>query len=142
MSSEEKVITVNADMYTATPEQKTAKANEVARSFGIPDDAIATVEDYKKQLTEHNAWNLPFMGYVADDEGFGYSYEEDQAITPEGWDAYKAFKELPHDAQTAFAIRMLYTHRDVDRYGAGMFLHYDRGFTIRVSKDGKVSSQL
>lgn len=142
MSSEEKIITVDTDMYTATPEQKTEKANEVARSFGIPESSIAEVEGFKDQLTDHDAWNLPFMGYVNDEEGLGYSYVEDQAVTPRGWDAHAAFKELPHDVKTAFAIRMLYTHRDVDRYGAGMFLHYDRGFTIRVVKNGQVSSRL
>jgi hypothetical protein len=30
----------------------------------------------------------------------------------------------------------------VDRYGAGMFLHYDRGFTIRILKNGKLCSRL
>ncbi|MCI1984790.1 MAG: glycerophosphodiester phosphodiesterase [Bifidobacteriaceae bacterium] len=137
-----KIITVDVAMYSKSPEEKTARANEVARSFGVPDEAIAAVEDFKKQLTDHGAWNLPFMGYVNDDEGFGYSYVDDAAITPLGWDAHAAFKNLPYDVKTAFAIRMLFTHRDVDRYGAGMFLHYDRGFTIRILKNGKLCSRL
>lgn len=43
---------------------------------------------------------------------------------------------MPHDAQTAFAIRMLFTHRDTDRYGADMFLHYKRGFNVRFEGAG------
>ena len=43
---------------------------------------------------------------------------------------------MPHDAQTAFAIRMLFTHRDADRYGADMFLHYERGFNIYFEDPG------
>lgn len=38
--------------------------------------------------------------------------------------------------QTAFAIRMLFTHRDADRYGADMFLHYERGFNVRFEGAG------
>lgn len=134
-----KTIIVDVTMFSKTPEEKTSKANEVARSFNIPEEAIAAVENFKQQLTDNDAWNLPFMGYVNDEEGFGYSYVDDQAVTPKGWDAHAAFKNLPHDVKTAFAIRMLFTHRDVDRYGASMFLHYDRGFTIRTVKDGKLS---
>lgn len=60
----------------------------------------------------------------------------DQAITETGWNAHKAFRAMPHDAQTAFAIRMLFTHRDADRYGADMFLHYERGFNVRFEGAG------
>lgn len=49
------------------------------------------------------------------------------------WDAHKEFMNLPEDVQTAFAIRMLFTHRPVDRYGADMFLHYHRGFQVTSS---------
>jgi hypothetical protein len=38
--------------------------------------------------------------------------------------------------QTAFAIRMLFTHRPVDRYGASMFLHYQRGFNVKFEGIG------
>ena len=60
----------------------------------------------------------------------------DLAITETGWNAHKAFRAMPHDAQTAFAIRMLFTHRDADRYGADMFLHYERGFNVRFEGAG------
>ena len=43
---------------------------------------------------------------------------------------------LPKDVQTAFAIRMLFTHRPVDRYGASMFLHYQRGFNVKFEGIG------
>ena len=43
---------------------------------------------------------------------------------------------LPDDAQTAFAIRMLFTHRPVDRYGTDMFLHYHCGFTVNFIGEG------
>lgn len=132
----DKLITVNRSMYGEDAAAKTAQANKVAREFGISDGALAAVEGYKQALTEHDAWNLPFMGYV-NEEGEGYSYVPNQAITPLGWDAHEAFKNLPYDVQTAFAIRMLFTHRDVDRYGARMFLHYERGFTIRFAEQGK-----
>ena len=45
--------------------------------------------------------------------------------------AHKAFLDLPDDVQTAFAIRMLFTHRDVDRHSAEMFLHHGRRLTVR-----------
>ena len=98
-------------MFSKDPAAKTAEANIVAKKYGISDKDLAEVEDYKKELTEHNAWDLPFMGYVNED-GYGYAYVPDQAITETGWNAHKAFRAMPHDAQTAFAIRMLFTHRD------------------------------
>ena len=48
----------------------------------------------------------------------------------------KEFMNLPEDVQTAFAIRMLFTHRPVDRYGADMFLHYHRGFQVNFVGSG------
>ena len=68
-----KEITVNFDMFDKTPEEKTAEANKVAKSFGISDSALAEVEEYKAKLTRYNAWDLPFMGYVNED-GYGYAY--------------------------------------------------------------------
>ncbi|PXY89465.1 glycerophosphoryl diesterphosphodiesterase [Bifidobacterium asteroides] len=47
--------------------------------------------------------------------------------------------DLPDDAQTAFAIRMLFTHRDVDRHGAEMFLHHGRGLTVRFQEPTSAS---
>lgn len=73
-------ITVDLDMFDKTPEEKTAHANEIAREFGVGEDALAAVEDFKKELTKHNAWDLPFMGYVNED-GYGYAYVPDAAIT-------------------------------------------------------------
>ena len=119
--AEGKVIIVNPDMFGKDPDSKTTKANEVAKSFGLSDAALAEVEDFKAQLTKHNAWDLPFMGYVNED-GYGY--------------AHRAFLALPKDVQTAFAIRMLFTHRPVDRYGASMFLHYQRGFNVKFEGIG------
>lgn len=49
---------------------------------------------------------------------------------------HKAFLELPEDVQAAFAIRMLFAHRLVDRYGASMFLHYQRGFNVKFEGVG------
>lgn len=43
---------------------------------------------------------------------------------------------LPEDVQTAFAISMLFAHRPVDRYGADMFPHYHRGFTVHFVGNG------
>lgn len=133
--AEAKYITVNTSLYGADPDKKTAAANEVARSFGLSEEALAAVEEYKAALTKHDAWDLPFMGYV-NEEGYGYAFVTDQAVAQDSWDAYKAFAELPYDVQTAFAIRMLFTHRDIDRYGAKMFLHYHRGFNIRFEGPG------
>ena len=100
------------------------------------DVILAKVEDFKRALTEHNAWDLPFMGYVNED-GYGYAYVPDAAITMNPyWDAHKEFMNLPEDVQTAFAIRMLFTHRPVDRYGADMFLHYHRGFQVNFIGSG------
>ena len=121
---------------TRHPEEKTAHANEIAREFGVGEDALAAVEDFKKELTKHNAWDLPFMGYVNED-GYGYAYVPNAAITTTPyWDAHAAFLALPKDAQTAFAIRMLFTHRPVDRYGADMFLHYQRGISTNFIGTG------
>ena len=129
--AENKTITVDLEMFCKDAAAKTAAANKVAKEFGISDEALAQVEDFKAELTKHNAWGLPFMGYVNED-GYGYAYVPDAAIcTTPYWDAHQAFLALPEDVQTAFAIRMLFTHREVDRYGANMFLHYHRGFTIK-----------
>ena len=117
-------------------DSKTTKANEVAKSFGLSDAALAEVEDFKAQLTKHNAWDLPFMGYVNED-GYGYAYVPGAAVVYDPyWDAHQAFLALPKDVQTAFAIRMLFTHRPVDRYGASMFLHYQRGFNVKFEGIG------
>jgi hypothetical protein len=132
--ADDKTIVVDPALYGEDAAAKTAAANAVARKFGIGDDALAQVEDFKKQLTDHDAWGLPFMGYV-DEDGYGYAYVPDRAIAAPNWDAHAAFKALPEDVQTAFAIRMLFTHRDVDRYGATMFLHYDRNFNITFKED-------
>ena len=70
--SEGKVIIVNPDIFGKDAESKTDEANTVTKSFGISDDTLAEVEDFKAQLTKHNAWNLPFMGYVNED-GYGYA---------------------------------------------------------------------
>jgi hypothetical protein len=134
--AEEKVIIVNPDMFGKDADAKTAKANAVATSFGISDDALAEVEHFKKELTTHDAWELPFLGYVNED-GYGYAYVPGAAIVMNPyWDAHKAFLALPVDVQTAFAIRMLFTHRPVDRYGASMFLHYQRGFNVKFEGVG------
>ena len=36
-------ITVDLDMFAKTPEEKTAHANEIAREFGVGEDALAAV---------------------------------------------------------------------------------------------------
>ena len=54
-------------MFDKDAESKTGEANTVTKSFGISDDTLAEVEDFKAQLTKHNAWDLPFMGYVNED---------------------------------------------------------------------------
>ena len=134
--AENKTITVNLEMFGKDAEAKTAAANKVAKEFGISDEALAQVEDFKAALTKHGAWGLPFMGYVNED-GYGYAYVPDAAITTTPyWDAHQAFLALPEDVQTAFAIRMLFTHREVDRYGANMFLHYHRGYTVKWEGSG------
>lgn len=134
--AEGKVIIVNPDMFGKDPDSKTTKANEVAKSFGLSDAALAEVEDFKAQLTKHNAWDLPFMGYVNED-GYGYAYVPGAAVVYDPyWDAHQAFLAPPKDVQTAFAIRMLFTHRPVDRYGASMFLHYQRGFNVKFEGIG------
>ncbi len=131
-----KVIIVNPDMFGKDPDSKTTKANEVAKSFGLSDAALDEVEDFKAQLTKHNAWDLPFMGYVNED-GYGYAYVPGAAVVYDPyWDAHQAFLALPKDVQTAFAIRMLFTHRPVNRYGASMFLHYQRGFNVKFEGIG------
>ena len=136
MADEKTVINVDLNMFGQDADAKTAAANEVAKSLGISDEALAQVEEFKAALTAHNAWNLPFMGYVNED-GYGYAYVPDAAITMNPyWDAHKEFMNLPEDVQTAFAIRMLFTHRPVDRYGADMFLHYERGFNVRFEGAG------
>lgn len=136
MANEKTVITVNLDMFDKDADAKTAEANKVAKNLGISDEALAKVEDFKQELTDHDAWDLPFMGYVNED-CYGYAYVPDAAITMHLYrDAHKKFMNLPDDAQTAFAIRMLFTHRPVDRYGTDMFLHYHCGFTVNFIGEG------
>ena len=80
MANEKTVITVNLDMFDKDADAKTAEANKVAKNLGISDEALAKVEDFKQELTDHDAWDLPFMGYVNED-GYGYDYVPDAAIT-------------------------------------------------------------
>lgn len=97
--AEGKVIIVNPDMFGKDPDSKTTKANEVSKSFGLSDAALAEVEDFKAQLTKHNAWDLPFMGYVNED-GYGYAYVPGAAVVYDPyWDAHQAFLALPKDVQ-------------------------------------------
>lgn len=133
--AKDKIIVVDTSMFSQDANAKTEEAIKVVKEYGITDEEIAEVEQFKQDLTNHDAWDLPFMGYVNED-GYGYAYVPDQAIAAPHWDAHKAFKGLPYNVQTAFAIRMLFTHRDVDRYGANMFLHYERGFTVRFQGPG------
>ena len=120
MADKTPIITVDLNMFSQDAETKTTEANKVAKSLGISDEALAKVEDFKRALTEHNAWDLPFMGYVNED-GYGYAYVPDAAITMNPyWDAHKEF----------------ITHRPVDRYGADMFLHYHRGFQVNFIGSG------
>ena len=136
MADDKKVITVNLSMFGQDAAAKTAAANKVAKEMGISDEALAQVEEFKQQLTLHDAWDLPFMGYVNED-GYGYAYVPGAAVVYDPyWDAHQAFLALPKDVQTAFAIRMLFTHRPVDRYGASMFLHYQRGFNVKFEGIG------
>ena len=101
MADKNPIITVDLNMFSQDAEAKTTEANKVAKSLGISDEALAKVEDFKRALTEHNAWDLPFMGYVNED-GYGYAYVPDAAITMNPyWDAHKEFMNLPEDVQTA-----------------------------------------
>ncbi len=123
-------------MFGKDAESKTDEVNKVNKSFGISDDTLAEVEDFKAQLTKHDAWDLPFMGYVNED-GYGYAYVPDAAVAYDPyWDSHKAFLELPEDVQAALAIRLLFAHRPVDRYGASMFLHHQRGFNVKFEGVG------
>lgn len=123
-------------MFGKDAESKTDEVNKVTKSFGISDDTLAEVEDFKAQLTKHNAWDLPFMGYVNED-GYGYAYVPDAAVAYDPyWDSHKAFLELPEDVQAVLAIRLLFAHRPVDRYGASMFLHHQRGFNVKFEGVG------
>ena len=91
MANEKTVITVNLDMFDKDADAKTAEANKVAKNLGISDEALAKVENFKQELTDHDAWDLPFMGYVNED-GYGYAYVPDAAITMHPyWDAHKEF---------------------------------------------------
>lgn len=102
--AEGKVIIVNPDMFGKDPDSKTTKANEVAKSFGLSDAALAEVEDFKAQLTKHNAWDLPFMGYVNED-GYGYAYVPGAAVVYDPyWDAHQAFLALPKDVHVPLEI--------------------------------------
>ena len=97
MADEKTVINVDLNMFGQDADAKTAAANEVAKSLGISDEALAQVEEFKAALTAHNAWDLPFMGYVNED-GYGYAYVPDAAITMNPyWDAHKEFMNLPED---------------------------------------------
>ena len=130
--AEGKVIIVNPDMFGKDPDSKTTKANEVAKSFGLSDAALAEVEDFR-----HNSPNTT-PGICV------------HGIRQRGWQRLRArwpwcttrgtptkHSALPKDVQTAFAIRMLFTHRPVDRYGASMFL-IQRGFNVKFEGIGNV----
>ena len=133
--AEGKVIIVNPDMFGKDPDSKTTKANEVAKSFGLSDAALAEVED-----SRHNSPNTT--------PGICRSWDTSTrmaTVTPTCrcrrgvrpvLGRPPSIPALPKDVQTAFAIRMLFTHRPVDRYGASMFLHYQRGFNVKFEGIG------
>ena len=133
--AEGKVIIVNPDMFGKDPDSKTTKANEVAKSFGLSDAALAEVED-----SRHNSPTQRLGSAVHGIRQRGWlrlRYVPGAAVVYDPyWDAHQAFLALPKDVQTAFAIRMLFTHRPVDRYGASMFLHYQRGFNVKFEGIG------
>lgn len=98
------IINVDLSMFGQDADAKTAAANKVAKELGISDGGPRSGRDFKRALTAHNAWDLPFIGYVNED-GCGYAYVPDAAITMNPyWDAHKEFMNLPYDVQTAFAI--------------------------------------
>jgi len=53
--ADDTVIVVDTSMFQKDAAAKTAKANEVARKYGISDEALKKVEDYKDQLSYHQA---------------------------------------------------------------------------------------
>ena len=55
MADEKTVINVDLNMFGQDADAKTAAANEVAKSLGISDEALAQVEEFKAALTAHNA---------------------------------------------------------------------------------------
>lgn len=57
MADEKTVINVDLNMFGQDADAKTAAANEVAKSLGISDEALAQVEEFKAALTAHNAWD-------------------------------------------------------------------------------------
>lgn len=136
MADEKTVINVDLNMFGQDADAKTAAANEVAKSLGISDEALAQVEEFKAALTAHNAWDLPFMGYVNED-GYGYAYVPDAAITMNPyWDAHKEFMTCRKTCRPLSPSVCMFTHRPVDRYGADMFLHYHRGFQVNFVGSG------
>lgn len=117
MADKTPIITVDLNMFSQDAETKTTEANKVAKSLGISDEALAKVEDFKRALTEHNAWDLPFMGYVNED-GYGYAYVPDAAITMNPyWDAHKEF--------------MNSTRRRADRLRHPHAIHASSGRSLR-----------
>ena len=111
MADKTPIITVDLNMFSQDAETKTTEANKVAKSLGISDEALAKVEDFKRALTEHNAWDLPFMGYVNED-GYGYAYVPDAAITMNPyWDAHKEFMVMAASACYSRIVRSIATAR-------------------------------
>ena len=105
-----------------------------AKSFGLSMTRRWPRSDFKAQLTNTTP-GIAVHGTVGED-GYGYAYVPGRRGVRPYWDAHQAFLALPKDVQTAFAIRMLFTHRPVDRYGASMFLHYQRGFNVKFEGIG------
>ena len=59
--AEDNLIIADTDMFSKAPAAKTAEVNIVAKKYGISNKDLAGVEDYKKELTEHNVWDLSLI---------------------------------------------------------------------------------
>ncbi|BDR53635.1 hypothetical protein KIM372_15420 [Bombiscardovia nodaiensis] len=105
----------------------------VAQQLGLSRETLEAAKAFAYRLSVHKAWKLPFLGY-ANEDGYGYAHVPTHAVAADGWDAHQAFQRLPQDTQTALAVHMLFTNRDVDRDEACTYLLYERGVEVRFAE--------
>ena len=71
MADKNPIITVDSTCSAKTPRRRPPKPTS-RQEPRHQRRGTRQVEDFKQALTEHNAWDLPFMGYVNED-GYGYA---------------------------------------------------------------------
>ncbi|KFI50322.1 hypothetical protein [Bifidobacterium biavatii] len=117
------------DLQIEQDAQTKTEIADVAAGIHASAESQAAADAYCAELDAHHAWNKCFSGYI-NAAGYGYTYEPTMAVTIDGWDAHKAFRELDHTAQMLVVVRAFQSGHDIDRESGRNFLKHRCGIII------------